>query len=63
METIKAIGPKTLADIKAGEIYEEKLFTSGMLSTLMVIWVIRRGTIQDPGPKQGVKVIQFVRER
>ena len=56
--------PKSLADIKAGEIYLESLFDQGMLATLRQIWVTQHGTVQDTNsPIFGKGIIQFVREK
>jgi len=48
--------------IKAGEIYERRLFTLDQLAVLRKLWKVRSGIIQDEGKHKGVEVLLFTKK-
>ena len=64
MTTINATLPVNGFDgIRAGQIFERRLFGAAELTALVKIWRIRPGKIQDRGRHFGVEVLQFVEKR
>jgi hypothetical protein len=44
--------------LKTGQVYERAAFSKNALQVANLIWSMRVGVIQDPGPRLGIEVVQ-----
>jgi hypothetical protein len=50
-----------LDGIRAGQVYERRLFSADQLAVLRELWSVRAGTVQD-GKYKGTEIVQFNRK-